>query len=66
MKRLTMKDKDCKIKNHICRINCWTVILYVNKDWLIHRSSLTKLLSKVKKKQSLYRKKVRSCEEEGS
>ena len=44
VKRLTMKDKDCKIKNHICRIKYRTVILYVNKDWFIHRSSLTKLL----------------------
>ena len=39
------------------------MILYINKDWFIHRSSLTKLLSKVKKKQSLFRKKVKSCEE---
>ena len=35
----------------------------LNKEWFICRSNLTKLLKIVRKKLSLYRMKLQSCEE---
>ena len=60
MKRLSMKDPDGKIKNHICCRKYWEEIFHSNKEWFIYRSSFTKLPNNVKKKQSLHRKKRQS------
>ena len=45
-----MIDKDCKIKNHICRMIYSEEILYIDKEWFICRSNLKKLLNDVSKK----------------